>query len=170
MSLLEKLKAGTNNKKTIKFPGTEEPIVIRILSEGDRQDAWFAAERHFSLNKIEISMSTVEAHEAEKALQMIYRAITDAEGNPLTKTADQFRKLLSMDEKNALADEYLAFEKECSPVQNHLSEEELRGLRDDLKKNPKTLESFSDISIARQLISYLVNQPETSPKGSGSTY
>ena len=36
---LEKLKAGTRNTKTIKFPGTDNEVVLRVLSNAERQDA-----------------------------------------------------------------------------------------------------------------------------------
>ncbi len=167
-SVLERLKAGTNNKKTITFPGTEEPIVIHVLSEGERQDAVFSADRHFNGQKIEVSMSTVETFEAEKTLQMIYRAATDADGKPLARTVDEFRKLITLDEKNVLVDEYLSMEKECSPSDETMSNEELARLVDDLKKNPATPGSVSSISIARQLITYLVNLLQSLPKDNGS--
>ena len=81
MSLLEKLKAGKKNKKTIKYPGTDQDIVVSILSEADIQIAHFEAERLFKKNGIEVSMSTVDAYEAEKTTQILFRACSDTEGS-----------------------------------------------------------------------------------------
>lgn len=168
MSLLEQLKKGTDNKKTISFPGTSEEVVVSVLSEGARQDAQFATEQHFKRKEIEVSMSTVDAYESEKTIQMLYRALSDQEGKPLAGTVDEFRNLLTVDEKDRLVDEYLAFENECSPNIETMSESELENLYQEIKKKPETIGNFSSIGTARQLISYLVNRLASSPPGSGS--
>jgi len=169
MNMLERLKKGTDNKKTITFPGTHEEVVVSVLSEGARQDAGFAAEHHFKRRDIEIGMSTVDAYEAEKTLQMLYRALSDADGQPLARTVDEFRGFITVDEKDRLVEEYLAFERECSPDPESMSEAELEDLCEEIKKKPEMIGSFSSIGTARQLISYLVNRPPSSPAGSGST-
>jgi hypothetical protein len=168
MSLLERLKKGTDNKKIIKYPGTQEKIQLHPLSEGERQSAHFAAEDHFKQNGIEISMATVDAYESEKTLQMLYLAIRDMKGKPLAPTADEFRSQVTIDEKNALVDDYLALEKECAPNQEVMTDVELETLFEEIKKKPETLGSFSNIGIARQLISYLANRQQTSLSDSGS--
>lgn len=168
MSLLERLKKGPENKKIIKYPGTSEDIVIRVLSEGARQEAQFAAEHQFKSKDVEISMSTVDAYEAEKTLQMLYRALSDQDGKPLARTITEFRQLITIDEKNILVDEYLAFEKECSPNPETLSQSEMEQLVEEIKKKPEILGNFSSIAMLRQLTSYLVNRPQNSLPGSGS--
>lgn len=169
MSMLERLKKGTDNKKVISFPGTSEEIVVSVLSEGARQDAQFATEQYFKRKDIEISMSTVDAYEAEKTLQMLYRALSDQEGKPLARTVDEFRGLITIDEKDRLVEEYLSFEKECSPDPETMSEAELEELCDEIKKKPEMIGSFSNIGTARQLISYMVNRLPSSLPDSGST-
>jgi hypothetical protein len=164
-SLLERLKAGTKNTKTVKFPGTEEDVVIRILSEADRVEAHFAAERYFQAAKIEVSGTTVEAYEAEKTLQMIYRAINDMEGSRLARTVDDFRKGLSRPEKDFLVDEYLALEAECVPGDG----EDLDSLVETLKKSPEEISSIGSIFTARRLITSLVNQLSSLQRDNGST-
>ncbi len=168
MGLLEKLKKGTENKRTIKYPGTSEDIVMSVLAEGARQDAQFATEHLFKSKDVEVSMSTVDAYEAEKTLQMLYRALTDTEGKPLTLSVDEFRRLITVEEKNILVDEYVVFEKECAPNPEVMSEEELENLFEEIKKKPQILGRYSNIAIARQLIAYLANRPTPSLPGSGS--
>jgi hypothetical protein len=169
MNMLARLKKGTDNKKTIAFPGTHEEVVVSVLSEGARQDAQFATEQHFKRKDIDVSMSTVDAYEAEKTLQMLYRALSDQEGNPLARTVDEFRNRITVDEKDRLVEEYLAFEKECSPDPETMSEAELEALIEEIKKKPEMIGSFSNIGTARQLISCLVNRLPSLPPDSGST-
>lgn len=169
MNMLERLKKGTDNKKGIVFPGTSEEVVVSVLSEGARQDAGFAAEQHFKRRDIEISLSTVDAYEAEKTLQMLYRALSDQEGNPLARTVDEFRNRITVDEKDRLVEEYLAFEKECSPDPETMNEAELEALIEEIKKKPEMIGSFSNIGTARQLISCLVNRLPSLLPDSGST-
>jgi hypothetical protein len=169
MSFLERLKKGSDNKRSLPYPGTKETVVIHVLSEGERQDAQFAAEHHFKKNDIEVSMSTVDAYEAEKTLQMLYRAVHDADDKPLAHSVDEFRGLIDVEEKNALVDEYLAFEKECSPNPNLMSVQEIDALIEDLKKKPETVGSVSSMHIAQQLITSLVSRLQSLQAGNGST-
>lgn len=167
--LLEKLKAGTDNKKSIRFPGTETSIVIRPLSEAERQAAHFATEQHFKRQGIDVTMSTVEAYEAEKTIQLLYRAVSDEEGNPLAGTVRRFAELLTINEKSALVDEYMTHEKDSSPNPETLSEEEIDEILESLKKNQAIPGSVSSMSIARQLIISLANRLTTLQQASGST-
>lgn len=168
-NLLERLKRGTENKKTIKFPGTETNIQIRVLSEAERQAAHFAAEQHFKRQGIDVSMATVEAYEAEKTIQMLYRALSDEEGKALAHTPMRFAELLTIDEKSALVDEYMAHEKDCSPNPETLSEEEIDEIFESLKKNQTIPGNVSNIAIARQVIISLANRLRTLQQASGST-
>lgn len=166
--LLERLKAGTNNRKTIRFPGSDMDVTISVLSEAQRQEAHFETEQYFKRKSIETSMVTIDAYEAEKSLRMVYKALSDGEGEPLARTIERFRGLLTVDEKNTLVDEYLAFEKDCSAGYG-LSEGEIDAILDDVKKNPTAIGSVSSIGIARQLITFLVNRLAILQWASGST-
>ncbi len=168
MSLLEKLKRGTDNKKTIPFPGTSENIVLRVLSDGARQDARFATEHRFKANNIDVNMMTADTYEAENSLQLLYRALSDMDGNPLARTVDDFRTLINLEEKNILIVAYLEYEAECSPSPQTMTAKELEALLEEIKKKPQTIGSLSSMPIARQLISYLANRPATSLTDSGS--
>jgi tRNA(Met) C34 N-acetyltransferase TmcA len=167
--LLERLKAGTDNRKTIPFPGTDTKVVIRPLSEAERQAAHFATEQHFRNKGIDVTMSTVEAYEAEKTIQLLYKAVSDEEGNSLAATVRRFAELLTINEKNALVDEYMAHEMDSSPNPETLSEEEVDEILEDLKKNQTIPGSVSSMSTARQLITSLANRLRTLQQASGST-
>jgi hypothetical protein len=166
--LLERLKAGTNNRKTIRFPGSDMDVTLSVLSEAQRQEAHFETEQYFKHRDIEVSMVTIDAYEAEKSLRMVYKALSDSEGKPLSSTIERFRGLLTVDEKSILVDEYLALERDCSPGHD-LGEEEIDAILDDVKKNPTAIGNVSSIGTARQLITSLVNRLATLQQASGST-
>jgi hypothetical protein len=138
--LIEKLKAGKRNMRTLAYPGTENEIGITVLSEAETRDAIFATERVFKEAEIEVSAMTVSAYTAENNTQVLFRAIVDPKRQKkdgtyerLFKDVDEFRSLLRREEKEILIEEYNAFEKECSPVDP--SEEELEALSEEVKKN-----------------------------------
>jgi len=168
--LLERLKAGKKNKKTIKFPNTQEDVVISVLSESELQEAHFATERHFKKNGIEASMVTVDAYEAEKTTQVLFRALRDPldETKAIAKTIDAFRGLIERGEKDLLVDEYTSLELESNGGTETMTPDEMESFFDALKKRPEILGSVSSIGTARQLISYLASRPQTSQPDSGS--
>ena len=171
-SLLATLKAGTDNKKTIKFPGTDQDVVIRVLSEAERQAAAFATEQRFQSQNIEPTMTTVDVYEQEKTTQLLYRALGDPDDakKPIAKNIDEFRSNLTLEEKNVLVDEYEALEKECSPNPEYMSDEEFDTLLEGIKKNAEaTASNVSSIATARRLIVSLAGLLQSSQQANGST-
>src|SRR5450759_4032023 len=109
MDLIEKLKAGKRNIKTIKFPGTDDIIGLAVLTEAETQEALFAAERLFKENQIEISATTISAYNSEANTQTLVRALV----NPAKKKEDgtyeqyfesigEFRSLILRETKDLL--------------------------------------------------------------------
>ena len=173
--LIEKLKAGQRNVRIVTFPGTDEMVGIRVLSEGDIQEAAFWTERRFKENKIEYSAATVGVYLAENNTQVLFRALV----NPARKEADgshalmfasddELRWHLTPDAKAILVDEYNAHQEECSPSVAALSQEELDALVEGVKKN-RTIGTDLSSNALRQLISFMAGQLATLPKASGST-
>lgn len=172
MSLLKKLKAGTNNKKTINFPGTAGEVVLRVLSEAERQAAAFATEKRFEVMKIDPSLMTADVYESEKTTQLLFRALEDPEkeGGAIASNIDEFREMITLDEKDIIVDEYTALEQECSPALDSMSEEAVDELLESLKKKPEEIAGgVFNIVIAHRLILSLVNQLQSLQKDSGST-
>jgi hypothetical protein len=174
MNLIEKLKAGKRNIRTLAYPGTEEEIGITVLSEAETRDAIFATEREFKKGEIEVSTMTLGAYTSENNTQVLFRALVDPKRQKkdgtyerLFKDMDEFRDLLRREEKEILIEEYNAFEKECSPSPRDLSEEELEALADDLKKN-LTLGTDSSFRTLQQLTIYLAKQLSTLQRANGS--
>ncbi len=172
--LIEKLKMGKRNIRTLIYPGTEdEEVGITVLSESETQEAIFATERVFKDAGVEVSAMTLGAYTAENNTQVLVRALVDPKRRKkdgtcerLFKDVDEFRSFLLREQKEALIDEYNAFEKECSPADP--SEEELEALSAEVKKN-LTLGPNLSIHTLQRLIIYLAKQLLTLQKDNGST-
>ncbi len=171
MSLIEKLKAGNRNIKTIKFPGTESEICLKILSNAEIQEAVFASERRFKVEDIVVASSTLDAYEDERTTQILFRALRDPADSkkPFAGTVDELRKLLTKAEKDALVGEYEAFEQECAPQIAKMTNEQFDELWEALKKNPETTSNFLSSGVQKRLLLYLASRQQTSPTGNGST-
>jgi hypothetical protein len=171
LSLIARLKAGADNTKAVKFPGKEDVVVLRVLTNAEVQAAEFATEHLFKEAGIKYDTQTVEAYEKEKTLQLLWRALRDPEdtAKPAARDVDELRKLLTQAEKDALVSEYLALQEECSPNLEDMPEEKFLELVEEVKKTPMEVSSISSISLLRRLVTSLASQPVTSQTDSGST-
>jgi len=170
-SLLAKLKGGTRNVKTVKFPGTDINVVLRILSNQEIQDAVFAAEKLFDLAKLEVKGSSLDAYEDERSTQILFRALRDPEDptKSFSATVAELRNLVSRAEKDVLISLYGEFERECSPGFSGMSNEEFEEIWEAVKKNAQILSSISDLSTLKGLLLYLASLQANSRTDSGST-
>ena len=169
-SFLERLKAGTSNSKLINWPGKEDKVCLRILSEQDRMEAVFAAERLFKNEKVETNLMTAEQYDNEKVIQILYRALraADNQEQPIAPSITVFRKSITREETKVLISEYINYEQECSPSPGNLSQEAFDKLLLDIKKNPATIStSIFDLQIAKKLLLTLASQPQSLPLDNG---
>jgi hypothetical protein len=172
VSRLAALKAGTNNRKTVKFPGTDQDVVMRVLSNAEVQEAEFGTEKHFRQQGIQYYEATVEAYEKEKTVRMLHSALRDPEDETKTFAASvaELRAMTTQAEKDALVMELNDFMAECSPDMEALSEEEFGEIVEMVKKRPEeTVSSLSSMSLLRRLAISLASRPASSRTGSGST-
>lgn len=162
LSALEKLKAGKSHTKTVTLDGIE--IGLRLLSENDYLDAGLAVINLFKAQKIDdVNMANAELFEAEKSNQLLVRALCQpgAADQPFADSPLQLRNALSREHKAWLIDQYLAFEKEHSPLAGrNMSDDEFTALLAALKKTPETvnLNDLNTDTLAR-LITALVCPP-----------
>lgn len=170
-SLLERLKAGVNNTKTIDFPGTDIQVQVRVLNEQDQLDATLATDKIFRVAGSKIDRENVEAYEAEKNNQLLYRALRNPDdGTPLASTITEFRQLLSEGRRKTLLDEVFAFQEECSPSPYEMDPVAYDALVQSVKKNAeRTVTNLSSILLARRLIVSLAGQLASLQTASGST-
>jgi len=167
--LLARIKLGTKNTKLIPWPGSDQMVMIRILSEHERQRASFDAEKYFQKEGIALHMGTVDEYETEKANQLLWKGLQDpATQEPLTKTMDEFRRTITRDERAQLISEYVTFEQDVSPSPEGMTEEAFEAFLADVKKNPsEALGNNSSSNILKKLITTLVNQLVTSQQPNG---
>jgi hypothetical protein len=159
--LLDRLKAGRTAVARKRILDVE--FGLRILTEQDYLQAQIATEQAMKSAGMELSVSTAEMFESEKASQLLVRALIDPDsGKPVADSAKALREALSREDKAALVEAYLEHEKSFSPSELTLSEEEFSSLLDEVKKNPltKRLRDSSSETL-RRLITSLVAQPAT---------
>lgn len=157
--LLARLKAGRAavGKVTVDDVG----FGLRLLTEQDYLEAQIATEAAMKEAGLELSVSTAEAFESEKASQLLARTLIDPDSaKPVATSAKVLREAMSRDQKAVLIDAYLAHEKHYSPSERTLSQEELLRLLEEVKKTPEmTLSSVSSIATLKRLITVLVCPP-----------
>lgn len=161
-SLLDRIRAGTKNHDIIVWPGSQTRVKIRILSRGEFQDAVFSATRYFESARVEVLPHTLENFEEEKIVQLLYRAISDLEGNPVASDVDGFRMAITKAEVDELALAYSLLEEELSPSSDRMPKEEFERFLETLKKKPEeTISSVRSIAFARRLLRSMASPSET---------
>lgn len=169
MTLLAKIKAGKNVRKTVLFPGTNQPLDFKLLSEQDKLDAGLQTDLLFK--DTSVGFHNHNDYLNEKTTQLLYRACVETgTTTPIAGTITEFRKLITGRERDLLIDEYNEFDQEFNPSPNALSAEEFDKLMFDLKKKPETtIGTILNLQTARRVITSLVSHPAISPKDNGST-
>ncbi len=160
-SLLDKLKAGRAATCETTLNGVK--IGLRVLTEQDYLDAQIATEVAMIDAGVELSLSSSEAFESEKASQLLYRAMIDpVTKKPLADSALALREVITRDEKSALIEAYLEHEKTFSPSERTMGDEEFIALVETVKKTPEN-PPLNDLSTAmlKKLITALASPPAT---------
>lgn len=167
MDELEKIKQGAKLFTLIPWPGTEHQVRVRVLFKDELQQAMFKAHGHFQANEIpQDRLHTLEDFGDERTTQILYRALSIAEGDdagkPLAKSIEAFRRRVTRNELTVLANQYAAWEEEVSPNTDRMSDEEIADFVEDLKKKPdETIGFVSNIAFARRLLRFMAAPPES---------
>lgn len=157
--LLERLKAGRSAVAKETLNGVS--LGLRVLSEQDYLEAGLATESAMKDAGVEFSVSTSDLFEAEKSSQLLLRAMIDPEsGKPVASSATELREALSRNDVAVLIDAYLDHEKSISPSERNMTEADLLGILEEVKKTPQkaTLSGLSSAMLKR-LITISVSQP-----------
>ena len=165
MGLFEKLRAGTENRKIIEWPGCPGAIVgLRVLNDNDYHVAGLAADNIYKAAGVKIAIENAEAYEAEIATQLLYRALSNSEdGSSVAPDITQFRTLLTKGVREKLIDEMQSWQAECSPSPGNMDEGAFDVLFARVKKNAsETVQSVSDIAVLKKLIITLASQLSSS--------
>lgn len=157
MNFVDRIKNAQSLKKESRWPGTDEVIFLHILGKDKLEEALFAADKRFRAQNVPVEMHTIEAFKDEETVQILYRAITDAEGKPPASSIDTFRPLLTAEVQTALANQYTALETETSPNIDRMDDEAFAAFAAELKKNPDAiLSSVSNGALLKRLVRSLV--------------
>jgi hypothetical protein len=130
----------------------------------ERQDAGFATAKLFEGQKITVNGVTVDEYTAELSTQILYRALKDPtdQDKGIASDISEFRKRITEAEIAYFADEYRAFEKECSPSPENLSSDEFDRIVNDVKKNAiQAISNLSSIRTLKRLCLFLASPPQS---------
>jgi len=173
--LLERLKAGRANTITVKVgePDLSDDfggnlVTIRLLTAQDTLEATLAADKIFADAGVAVSLQNIKAYEAEKDIQHLYRACTDADGRPLAASITEFRRLLTVADKERLIDHYNRLDAEANPSVSTMPDADFDALVETVKKNPEAVSNVSSIVTLRRLARSLASLPVSSQRDSGS--
>jgi hypothetical protein len=166
---LHKIKAGINNTAECKWPGTDITIRIRLLTNQDILESSLAADKTFRDCGSDVSVQNIKIYEAEKDIQHLYRATSDLDGNSLAPNIAEFRKLLTVSDKEWLIERYNALDAECNPSADTMSDEDFDFLVESVKKNPAAVSKLSSIYTLKRLARFLASAPVSLQTGNGST-
>lgn len=158
MELIDKIKAGSQIKKTIDWPGADDAKVdLRIMTESDHLQASLEANKMFKETKI--GAENVDTYSAEQETQLLFRAIVDPDsGKQLFKSMAEFRRALIPEVKDVIADELDRLHEEYSPEPTTISDAEFDKLVQDVKKNAEeVITKLSDINTLRKLSLFLAS-------------
>lgn len=157
--LLNKLKASAGAVRTVQLRDVE--LGLRILTDQDYLDAGIDALDEMRERKVEFGIASSDLFEAAKATQLLLRALVDPEtGKPVAGSPKQLRVVISSEEKNWLIEQYVDHEREYSPGERHMTEEQFAELLETVKKTPETaLLSDSSSATLKRLIRTLVSLP-----------
>ena len=160
MGLLDKIKAGTNHYRETVWPGSDETVLLRVLNMEDYTTVFQETDKLFK--GISIGIANADDFNSEKENFMVYYSLTDPVSKKrLFKDITEFRKSVTPEIREILAEELDALHTEVSPDPYHVSNEEFDKLLFDLKKNSvKTVGSVSNIFTLRKLVVYLAAPPK----------
>lgn len=156
-SIIDKIKAGSQHYELFDWPNVGQ-VGMRLLNEQDIMEASKDASNFFK--DIPLTAGNIVDFESEKSTQQLYRCIV----NPDTKkqlfmSILDFRRVLTPEIKEILDEKLDEIHEKYSPNINVMSDNELDKYVDELKKNSnQKIGNISSLHVAKQLITYLVNQ------------
>lgn len=160
---LADLRAGVRMRKTIPFPGTQQQVDLKVLTNAEEQDAEFAAENVFKTAKIGIEFHNVNNFNHEITVQKLYRSLRETgTDHPIAASITDFKSNITPIECDLLVEELNAFLEEFNPSPMTMTAEEFDGVVEGLKKNPsQTIGNISSFATLKRLALCLVQQLPT---------
>lgn len=137
-SVLERLRAGTDNRREFGWPGKPEvKVAVRLLSAKETRKARIDAQVEFKEAGLEIGVHNMSDFRAQEAAHGLSVALIEPQtGKSLFRSVEDLRSFCSDDELAALADVYNALCEECDPRVLEMSDDDAHALIELLKKTP----------------------------------
>jgi len=151
-SALARMRRGKRETKPGALPGDKTPFVWRVLSGTEKQECLAAAADRFRELNLPVELRMHSDLEDEVVWQILFLAMRDAASVgdasepfpvPFAASVDELRDLLSVDERDLLASEYLDFEDDVNPDPAKLHPELFDAIAEAAKKKDRAvLNSF----------------------------
>jgi hypothetical protein len=159
--VFNKIKAGTDNVKTIDWPFAKEPfkVGLKIVSAQVENQALLDTEVILKDYKVELHALNFSKMGEMQSEEIIANSLIDLETDrKLFHTTLKYRETVSKEIHAKLLDEYDEFAEECAPNLDGMNEEEFEELKDELLKKPnEALGRVSSLDVAKKLLLTLVN-------------
>lgn len=160
-SVLDKLRAGTDNRREFGWPGKPDvKVAVRLLSAAESLKARVAVQKEFKDSGLDLALN-IEPFRAQEAAHGLCMALIDpVDGKSLFRSVEDLRAFVFDDELAALADEYNVLCEECDPRIHEMSEEDAQALLGMLKKSPDLIPGkVRSLPVAWMLLRTLAKQP-----------
>jgi hypothetical protein len=155
VSLIERLRKGTDHSKELHWPGSDERIVMRVLSCTELQEAQSAATVRWDELKLELNLYTSDDYYSELTTQLLARSMRTLEDTEvrLFPDASELRSLITPDERSLLASEYIEIQQYANPDVSDLNPQTLELIRQAVKKKDvMVLSAFGSSMLAIYII------------------
>lgn len=150
VSLIERLRKGTDAKREITWPGSDERVELRCLSCTEVQEAESAAHERWKELKLDLDLWTSENFYSELTTQLIFRSLHRLDKNErLFSSMDELRDLITPDERTLIVSEYVELQNHANPDPGDLNVETVELIKAAIeKKDVASLSAFGSSTLA----------------------
>lgn len=163
VSLIERLRKGTDHSKEIHWPGSEERLIMRVLSCDAVQEAQSGAVARWDELGLELTLYTCDDYYSELQLQLLARSMRqlDRPDDRLFPEVADLRGLITPDERSLLASEYIEIQEHANPDIANVTPETIELLKQAVKKKDVVVLSGFGSSMLAIYIIGMESQPES---------
>jgi len=152
---LERVRKGTDARRSVKWPGTDEVVGQLVPLTCAEQDAAIAAAwAHFRELEVQVNLYSSDDFNSELFLQVLSRALRQEDGKTTVfRDAAELRENLTADERTCITDEYADLLAEVNPRLRDLTPELAASIEAAVKKKDVvTLSGFGSNLLATYLL------------------
>ncbi len=163
VSLIERLRKGTAHSKEINWPGSDDRLIMRVLSCDGVQEAQSGAVARWDKLGLELNLYTSDDYYSEQMIQLLARSMhrLDAPGERLFPDVAELRGLISPDERSLLASEYIEIQEHANPDVANINPQTIELLKQAVKKKDAVALSAFGSSMLAIFIIGMESLPES---------